>query len=673
MSSAFNLTTFSNPPIQTLTINGANFVDGSNAKMRFWGANVVAFYPDKITGKAFAKNIAACGFNLVRWHHMMRPSLDWNWTSQIKSLSNYENNTSRAQPSGRDSNAWDRFDYMTSELYANGVYIMLSFDFTRTFLPGDVSILTTDTTDQSSWATAIGALNNWTAANWSEVIDKWRILPVIDERCALLQEEFLAQLLTRNNAYLGKRYGANEQVLGIEILNEFSSFYTIVNGNRFQKSEYPGIEYFHSKLTAKWNAYLTSHSIPAFDLYAWPANDAQHEARRAFLNKLDSDYRARIMAKVASLGFNTRVTFSNLWRSESDAKFHAATDPYSEDHFYNPSSVVEPMPYLSHFNNGGASPEPAEDVFYAACVQSAFSGKPFVVGEFNYSSYNGVAADKTNRAMSQLAVGAYGSLHDWSGVAWFAWNHGDMAVGADGWGNSESMTPSDNDLGGNLIQDAVRLDHFRTSAALFRNGLVAESVSPLTFVVDDPTWNSYGWPPAPKYKFRPGWQNKSKIRKSYGVKPVGQDASALMTQAPTNPIVSDTGQISKDTTRKQLTLSAPKAEGFSGALDVSAPSLLRVLTPTETSGSATCILVSCDGLDLTASSRLLLSRNRLDGSNWVTGPSLKLKTLKAATATQRWYRRTLRPRGASSGLVAITGDATAISSFQPRMDGVKSS
>jgi len=643
MPSQFDLTTFTNPPIQPVTISGTDFKDPSGNTMRFWAANVVAFYPDHATATAFARNLAASGVNMVRWHHMMRPSLDWNTTSQIPALSNYANNSSRADPAGKDQAAWDRFDYLTSEFHKNGIYIMLSFDFSRTFLPGDVAIMNTTSADQTAWSNGIQALSNWASAAWNEVIDKWRLLPMIDERCARLQEELITQLLTRSNGYLGQTYGASNQVLAIEILNECSSFYTIVNGNRFENATYPAVSYFRDALLAKWNAHQAANGIsPTFDLYA-PANDTQQAARAAFLNKLDSDHRARIVAKVTSLGFSRNISFSNLWRSESDAKAHYQTGTHDENHSYRPASIVDPMPYYSHFANGGASPEPQEDFVYALSVENALTNKPFIVGELNYP-IGMSSADRDRRTMMQVAAAGYGVLHGWSAITWFAWNHGDRHVAADGWGTDERLAPTEDEIGGDMIQDAARLDHFRTSAALFRNGLLSESTSPLTFTVDDPVWNSFGWPPAPKYQFKPGWQAKSRIRKLYGTKPAGQDTSALMMQALADPITSDTGQIRKDVSRKQLSIAAAKAEAFSGVLDAAAPGLLSHLSIVDTSGFATVIAVSSDGADLGSSHRVLVSRNLANGSTWQAGPSLKLKNLQAATASSRWYLRPLRPR-----------------------------
>lgn len=641
MSSQFDLDHFQNPPIERLTVSGTDFLDPKGNPMRFWGVNVVAYYPDRDTAKAFARNLAYMGVNLVRLHHMMRSSLDWNPNSGIAGLTSYANDKSRAEPAGRDAVAWDRMDFLIAELNRNGIYVMLSCDFSRSFRFNDVSILTTTSADATAWSGAVTDMTAWSNADWSATLDKWKMLPVIDERCALLQEEFVEQLLGRTNAYLGVPYVRNPQVLGMEIINEFSSFYTIVNGNRFENTTYPRVNYFRDALIAKWNAYLSANGSATFDLYA-PSNETQHRLRQHFLNGLDETHRARLAAKVAALGSEIPLTFSNLWRSESDMQLRSRIDPYSENHIYGPTDVTKREAYTQVWTAGGPEAQ-AEDFLYPAVVYGALADKPHILGELNYDP-NQPGDDTEKRAMQILAASVYAAHQGWSGVVWFAWNHGEVRVGSDGWALSETTTLSNPDLGGTIIGDSVRLDHFRTAAMLYRNGLVSRSVDPLKVYVDEPVWNSYGWPPAAKELVKPGWHNRNEIRRVYGPKPASQDTSPMMTMVLSDPILSDTRQISKNMGRHQLTIAAPKAEGFSGTLDGNAPDLLQKLVIDQSSGFATVIVASGDGAALGTSNHLLISRNSVTGGVFNQGPSLRLRGLRAPSGNQGWYLRATRPR-----------------------------
>src|SRR5882757_8637985 len=65
-------------PIRPLQIHGQDFVDPAGQVVRFWGVNLVGLYPDHDVADAMAVNLAAREINLVRPHHNLRPSGDWN-------------------------------------------------------------------------------------------------------------------------------------------------------------------------------------------------------------------------------------------------------------------------------------------------------------------------------------------------------------------------------------------------------------------------------------------------------------------------------------------------------------------------------------------------------------------------------------------------------------------
>ncbi len=109
--------------------------------------------------------------------------------------------------------------------------------------------------------------------------------------------------------------------------------------------------------------------------------------------------------------------------------------------------------------------------------------------------------------------------------------------------------------------------------------------------------------------------------------------------------VSDTGEIVKDIVRKQLTVTAPQAEGFSGYLDGKAPAGLPHLDVAGDAGFATVIVVAEDEKPLAQSRRLVLSRTGLDTDlKEIDGPALALRKL----ASGKWIFRVTRPRATPS-------------------------
>ncbi|MGG1519321.1 hypothetical protein ABE504_28240 [Paenibacillus oryzisoli] len=607
--------------IKPVHVQGQNMVTDSGDTIRFWGMNLASVYPTHQQAENLAANLSAMGVNAVRLHHLMRNSLDWNRISKIGALTAYTTNT-------RDPNveAWDRFDYLNAQLRARGIYVQISLDSSRKFLPGDVDIMQTTAQDRTDWMDAMDALNK-VPSN----VDMVRMLPMIDERAARLMEEYARNMLTHVNPYTGIAYGSDPQVLYLETMNETSSEYAVVAGNKFESTAYPKVSYWKTLLNNKWAAYTAAHGIAPVDIYG-SLTPAQSEARVDFLRELDQNYYNRIKNMVRGLNVQTPMIFSNLWRGESFQKMQNSISDVIEDHNYVNPQVVKDF----------------DDVFNAAS-RSMMAGKPYFIGELNQQESDAnLAANAPYRSMLLLAASAYGSFNDWSGIDWFAWAHGDHMLGKDGWSMWEERTPNVlSDMVGEIESDGMNMDHLRTTGFLFKNGLTAKSLNPLTLYVDDPTdKTTYSTLMTPKYQFKPGWQNINSIRRAFGPVPPSQPTATWMTTSPTNPLVSDTGQIIKNTARKQLTVAAPQAEAFSGSLDAQAPAGLSHLQLTGTSGSATVIAVTNDGNDFGSSQKLIVSRTALDTANKeVAGPTVTLKQLKAANTSMAWYLKRTRPRG----------------------------
>jgi hypothetical protein len=196
----------------------------------------------------------------------------------------------------------------------------------------------------------------------------------------------------------------------------------------------------------------------------------------------------------------------------------------------------------------------------------------------------------------------------------------------------------------------MMIDHMRTAGIIFRRGLVGKSREQLVMTVDEPlAAREYKSLMRGKYTYAPGWQNVHAMRKAFGVVPAQQATAPWMTASPENPIVSDTGEITKDLRRKQLSVSAPQAEAFSGFLDDSAPAGLKRLRREGGKSFATVILVADDGKAIEESGSLIISRTAVDAAKAETSaPKVRLFGLKKATGGLHWTVRLTRPRDAAS-------------------------
>jgi hypothetical protein len=620
--------------IDPLAIDGRQFKKTDGTAVRLWGMNLSAVYPTHTQAEGIAANLASLGINVVRPHHNMRSSLDWNTVSGIPALVTYSGNTRTPH-----ATAWDRFDYLNAQLRAEGIYLMPSLHSSRRFLPGDVDILTTNSTDRTNWMDAMTALGSMPGN-----LDLFKMLPMIDERCARLMEEFAQQFLNHVNPYTGLAYGKDPQVLSLEFMNEHSSEYAIFAGNKFESATYPKVSYWTTVLQTKWDAYTASRSLTACPIYA-PPSDPHKLARGDFLRGLDQAYFNRIKTYVRALGCQTPVMLSNLWRGEAFQKQQESLSDLIEDHSYGD-------PYV---------PRAADDIFNPLS-RSTPTGKPYIVGELNQAAdTTSITANSRYRTTLPVAAATYGAFNSWSGVVWFAWAHGDSKTGADGWATVEERTPaSTSDRIGQLQCDGMMLDHLRTTGIIFRRGLASPSSAPITLYANDPlATNGYSALVTPKYQFVPGWQSIHAVRRAFGPVPAAQPTSSWMTTTPASPLISDTNEIRKDTTRQQLTFSTAFAEAFSGKLDLSAPAGLTRIGLVSTSGFATVVLVSNDSIPIATSNELVISRTYLDattGAERVNQPT-KVSGLKTPATGFAWHIKVTRPRGSPATYQALTPSA----------------
>ena len=604
------LSAFASDSIVPLTVKGEDYQAPDGRVVRFWGVNLTASYPDRVRADAFAKNLSELGVNLVRPHHLLRAGKDWNPDLPSGALLSYQGTSREFEPV-----ALDRFDYLNAALRKRGIYLAMSTHFTRAYLPGDVDILKTDDADRTGWFAALTELNSWPS---KKSFDLRKLLPVVDERAALLTEEFVHNLFTHVNPHTGLSYADDPQVISIEVVNEHALEYAIVCMNRLP-------DFWQQKLEKRWSDYAAAAGVEGGDLYK-PATPAAVALRAKFLTGLDEAYYLRIQKAVRATGSRAPMTFSNLWRGDSTLEMHARTADVMENHAYIDPLVVRGI----------------EDGF-AKAGRTALAGKPFFIGELNQAEgEKNILAQSPHRTMLPLASAAYGSFNNWSGLVWFSWVHGEeVGTGEDGWARYERRNSN---LGG-MVSDGAMIDHLRTTGLIFRRGLVAPSKAPVTLWTDAPfAVAGYGGLMRGKTDNQAGWSDVHAIRRAYGTVPADQATAPWMKAPAASPIVSDTGEIVKDVERRQFTVSAPQVEAFSGFIDDRAPAGLKHLGVSE-ANFATVVAVTNDGKALGESGHLVLSRTALDAqSKEMEGPMVSLQGLAAAPAGQVWVFKVTRPR-----------------------------
>lgn len=617
-----------------LELRDGGFVKPDGARERFWGMNLVSAFPSHEEAEAIADNLASLGVNLVRPHHLMRPSKDWVWRAPCTALVTYEEDSRTP-----DAEAWDRFDYLNAALRRRGIRLALSLHWSRKFLPGDAAI--DPAGDAEAWAEAVREINGW---SWQKSIDPVKLLPVVDRRARLLQKEFASMLLAHRNPYTGTTYGEDAQVFYVELVNESSLEYALICGNTFP-------DYFERQLQDAWRRHAEKAEVEnPGNLRAAKGADML-KLRSEFFRAFEDDYFRDMRSSIERLGSRVPIVCGNLWRGDDALAANAELGDLVEDHLYvDPLVVREAGDWVDRI------------------ARTHVEGKPYVLGEFNFTeNQEQMKRVAYARPMLMLSAAAYGAFHGIDGIAWFAYNHGDRNLGADGWAKTEQRAPS---LGA-LVADGAMLDHMATCSALFRSGALKESAAPMIREIAVPV-NAANYntlmadiqpPPA-------GALSVHAYRKRFVRNGAAGEATpeTVVAAVATNVFVSDTGEIVRDVGNRQLSVAAPAAEAFSGFLDAGFPSRFAHLRCTGTNGFATIIVVAMDGKTLGESRSLRISRTWMNES----GEDLKELeiTLSGLSLPDRggvWTLRVQRPRGVDDVLRDLTGADAVV--LKPASDG----
>ncbi len=617
-----------------LSVRDGHFVDPDGTPHRFWGVNLISAFPEPDEADAFAGRLAGLGVNLVRPHHLLRPGKDWIWRAPVNSLALYETNSRDLDPE-----AWRRFDALNAALRKRGIRLALSLHFSRSFRPADADILDPGSEDAKAWAAAMKELNGWP---WNKSIDPMKMLPAIDERALLLQKEFARNLLTHRNPATGLTYAEDPQVLTIEVLNESSSAYALVCGNQFP-------DYFERKLQSKWEAYAKEHGVADPGNHRSPATDDLRRLRARFYLSLDEAHFAAIRQCVRDLGCKAAMTYSNLWRGEDSLEMHARLGETIEEHAYVDTRVAnQPAAWMD-----------------TVLPRTRLPDHPYILGEFGAAEGEAnVRAQGYARTELMLSGAAYGAYHDLDGIVWFAYCHGDRNLARGGRGKTEGREPAL----GDMATDAMLLDHMAPCALLYRAGLVrpAGRVETLTakLPADGVDYNRLMNGTAPAVPA--GALSCQSARKVFATGDAnGSPAApewAFGDAAATGVYLSDTGELARDTRRKQLTVLAPAAEAFSGECAEIPVRPFRHLDagafagPDAVSGDvafATVVVAAMDGKPLAESSRILVSRTSLNAEHVDSEqPALvRLRGLAAGT----WTLRVNRPEAFAKSLEDFLG------------------
>jgi len=386
-------------------VEGDHLLHPDGRRLRIWGINICGpnAFPPKDLAPAVADDLARCGINAVRFHHM-----DSSWSPLL--------DKSREDTQHFDPEVLDRLDFFIAELAKRGIFSNLNLNVGRRFKAGD-------------------------GVRDTEYLGYGKSATYFNPRLVELQHDYARQLLTHRNPYTGHEYCHEPAVVAVELVNENSVLEGWVNwrlvGKNVEKPSTwtPITVSYDEELTDQFNAWLAEH-VPAEDLAT-----IRKEAGADRVPRLKPDQ----FAKASALRFHTEAKFyirleevffrgmRHLLKDELGVRPPVVGTADHADRYCAYAHVrsnlildyIDGHGYWQHPQTHGEfriqNTPMVNDPLDSTVVQFARTpvvGRPYTISETNHP----YPAEWASEGIPILT--AYALFHDWDGIYWFTWGAG---------------------------------------------------------------------------------------------------------------------------------------------------------------------------------------------------------------------------------------------------------
>jgi len=549
-------------------VAGGRLVAGDGKRLRLWGVNITdwsrgsTMFPSKEDAPMWAATLARFGVNCVRLHFL--------------DLATPRGLIDATRDDTRSFNAerLDRLDFWIAELKKRGVYTNLNLNVGRSYKAGDG----VKDADKIRWAKG---------------------LTLFDPRLIELQKEYAKQLLTHYNPYTKTEYRNEPAIVTVELVNE-------------------------NALYIGFRAPTPAYDKDLLDLYnSWLKRDrspAELAKLRAIAGVADDQPIPRLISKEIAAAPPERFYTELEFFMEMERRYFLDMQAYlkdtlkvkaplvaSADHSHSGSGypllastslldIVDGHTYWQHPGPRGIPNTPmVNDPRNSTVVElsrTAFAGKPYTVSEVNHPFPN----DYASEGIPILA--AYAALQDWDGVFWYTF---EPKTSAD-W---KPMVGDPFDISHN----PVKMPQLAAGALMFVRGDVraARQVIQRSYSRRQ-VQDSVRLPSAERPYFTPGFPIMLPLRHGSRIASLDAKPTEKIELRETDPIVSDTGEltwavsrekgglVTVDTERTQAAIGFVKAHGKQ----------LRHIAPEIDNRFASLTLSALDSKPIARSSRLLL-------------------------------------------------------------------
>lgn len=535
-------------------VSGGHLATADGKRFRFWGVNLAgwttgsALLPPHHDAEVYASTLARLGINCVRFQFLdlpdkvvrrpgvaVRQGAPPAGSQRSRAVGGEPQRPlglidgSRDDTRSLDPGQLDRLDYLVYQLKLNGIYVDFNLNVGRVYKSGD-------------------------GVKDFSLIGVAKAITYFDPRLVELQKEYARQLLTHYNPYTKTSYNDEPAIAIVEIVNEnsvlefwqrdwFRGNLTPAERPRYQLDLTP---YYKKMLTTQYNAWLAK-TYPAATLarirsaaHVTAGEDVPILQRQQF----DTAPSVRFDAEAA---FYTHVetSFMKEMRDFIRKDLHVKSLLIgTADHTYfiagmplvrttSRLDIVDahiywwPPSQMSHRGQEPMVNNPLRSI-EVRLTRSTMANKPFTVSEVNEP----FPSDYESEMIPLLA--SYGAFQDWDGIFIYAFEPK----------LSGQWQPVIGDHF-DISEDPVKIAQMPVGALLFLRHDVAAARQTIertysTAQIDE----SLRLPPSAEPYWTPGFPLSLPLEHGSRIRCLDCTPTAKFTDTPTNPIVSDTHQLS---------------------------------------------------------------------------------------------------------------------------------
>lgn len=605
-----------------IRVQNGHFVRPDGKRIRFWGVHLTDWsrgsilLPPKEDAPMYAATLARFGVNLVRLHFLdlaaPRGIID----------------STRADSRSFDAQQLDRLDFLISELKKRGIYCDLNLNVGRSYKAGD-------------------GVQDFDKIQWAKG------LTLFDPRLIELEKEYARNLLTHVNPYTGKAYRDEPAIAIVELLNENGIYLGYRAPTPYYDEELTG-------LYNKWLAQVPTETLQRLRRVAGVAGDAPIPRLKgsevANADKLRYHYESDFFRQLESTFYlDMRGYLANDLHVKAPitgtADHSHTSSPYLMLDSLAKLDIVDGHVYWQHPGSPPPNNTPmVNDPLHSTVVQlsrTAIAGKPYTVSETNHPFPNDWAAEGIP------IIAAYGAFQDWDAIVMYTFEPK----------RDPNWKPYIGDPF-DISLDPVRMTEMATGALAFLRGDIQPARETVARTYDlEQIVESRRLPRTEQPYFTPGFPLALPLEHAVRIRSLSGPPTAAFPAPPSGAIVSDTKELTWDTTdpsKGVVAVDTPRTQALIGFLK-SCPRKLRNLSAETGNEFAALVLSSMDGKPVSQSARMLLT-----AASRVTNTGIKWNDAHTRVASQGESPTLIEP---VTGRLRLSGLAKASAVTAAALDG----